>query len=186
MEFIRKRCDCWGNSHFYPRLQQQTRTEPGIRTEHEMRTMILRWRNYEERLTSNRILSPRPKSAYGTNILNNGRSYDQRQNQTVTTNDRKRSRNGSLDSQRKNCQSNRKFSHSAFASRRDFSQNDSYSQRKADQPNSSVFQKTDNRTKNSFTLCEQKFPLNKSRTSSIVDPLLQPAKTSLNYPSLAC
>ena len=112
--------------------------------------------------------SPRPNCAYGINRPDNGKSFDQRPNQSSNRNDGDRSRNGSFNNQNGNWRNNGNFSRSPSNPRRDFSQNNSYRQPRSDQPNNFAFRRPDNRPTTSFTPYEQKFPQNNNRTSSNV------------------
>ena len=94
--------------------------------------------------------SPKPNFVHGNNHPNNGRSYDQRPNQSFNRNDGNRSRNGSFHNQNRDWRSNGNFSHSASGQRRDFSQNISYRQPGSDQPNNSAFRRSDNRPTTGF------------------------------------
>ena len=110
--------------------------------------------------------SPRPNFAYGNNNPNNGRSYDQRPNQSFNRSVGNRSRNGSFNNENWNLRKNRSFSRSPSTPRRDFSQNNSYRQPRIDQPNNSAFRRSDNRPTTGFTPYEEKFPQNNNQTSS--------------------
>ena len=112
--------------------------------------------------------SLRPNSAYGNNNPNNGRSYDQRQNQSFNRNDGNRSRNGSFNNSNGNWRNQGNFSRSPLTQRGDFSQKNFYCQPRTDQPNSSALRRPDNRTTTSFTPYEQKFPQNNNQTASNV------------------
>ena len=110
--------------------------------------------------------SPRPNFAYGNSHPNNGKSYDERPNQSFHRNDGNRSRNGSFNIQNGNWRKNGNPSCSPSTQRRDFSQNISYGQSRSDQPNDSTFRRFDNGPTTGFTPYEQKFPQNKNQTPS--------------------
>ena len=112
--------------------------------------------------------SPRPNFPYGNNRPNNGRSFDQRRNQSFNTTDGSRSRNGSFNNSSGNWRLNANFSRSPSTQRRDFSQNNSYRQPRSDQPNNSAFRRSDDRPTTSFAPYEQKFPQNNNQTSNVV------------------
>ena len=112
--------------------------------------------------------SPRQNSAYGNNNPNNGRSYDQRQNQSINRNDGNRSRNGPFNNSNGNWRNNGKFSRSPSTQRRDFSQNSSNCQSRIDWPNNSAFRRSENRFRTIFTSYEQKLPQNNNQTASNV------------------
>ena len=122
----------------------------------------------EHLLLPTRIYLPRPDSAYGNNNPNNGRPYDQRQNQSFNRNDGNRPRNGSFNNSIGNWRNHGNFSRSPSTLRGDFSQNNFYRQPRTDQPNNSAFLRPDNRTTTSFTPSEQKFPQNNNQTASNV------------------
>ena len=128
--------------------------------------------NFNDRLrgtsTAYQNFSPRPKSAYGNNNPNNGRSYDQRQNQSFNRNDGNRSRNGPFNKPNVNWRNNGNFSRSPSTQRRDYSQNSSNGQSRSDWPKKSAFRRSDNRPTTSFTPYEQKFPQNNNQTASNV------------------
>ena len=94
--------------------------------------------------------SPRPNSAFGNNNPKNGRSYDQRRNQSFNRNDGKRPRNGSFNNSNGNWRNHGSFSRSPTTQRGDFSQNKFYRQPRTDQPNNSELRRPDNRTTTSF------------------------------------
>ena len=108
--------------------------------------------------TTYQNLSPRPNSAYGNNNPINGRSYDQRQNQSFNTNDGNRPRNGSFNNSNGNWRNHGNFYRSPSTQRGDFSQNNFYRQPRTEQPFNSAFRRPDNRFTTSFTPYEQKFP----------------------------
>ena len=112
--------------------------------------------------------SPRPNSAYGNNTPNNGRSHDQRQNQSFNRNDGNRSRNGLFNKPNGNWWNNGNFSRSPSTQRRDYSQNSSNGQSRSDWPNNFAFRISDNRPTTSFTPYEQKIPQNNNQTASNV------------------
>ena len=113
--------------------------------------------------------SPRPNfAAYRNNNSNNGRSYDQRPNQSFNRSDGERSRNESFNNQNGNWRNNGNFSRSPSTPRRDFPQNHSYCQPRSDQPNNFAFRRSDNRPTTSYTPYEQKFWQNNNQTSSNV------------------
>ena len=118
--------------------------------------------------TTYQSFSPKPNSAYGDNNPNNGRSYDQRQNQSFNRNDGNRSRNGSFNNSNGNWRNHGNFSRSPSTQRGDFSQNNSYRQPRTDQRNNSAFHRPGNRTTTSFTPYDQKFPQNNNQTASNV------------------
>ena len=109
--------------------------------------------------------SSRPNSAYGNNNPNNGRSYDQRQNQSFNRNDGNRSRNGSFNNSNGNWRNHGNFSRSPSTQIGDFSENNFYRQPRTDQPNNTAFRRPDDRTTTSFTHYEQKLPQNKNQTA---------------------
>ena len=114
-------------------------------------------------------LSPRPKSAYGSNNPNNGRSHDRRPNQSFDTDDGHRSPNGSVIIQIANWRNTGSFSRSS-ARKGGFSRSNSYRQsRRSDQRNNSAFRRSENRPTTGFTSYEQKFPQNNNQKSSNVD-----------------
>ena len=112
--------------------------------------------------------SPTPKFAYGNDHPDNGRSFDQRPNQSSNRNDGNRSRNGSFNNSNGNWRTNGNFSRSPSTQRRDFSQNNPHRQPRSDQPNNSAFRRSDNRPTTSFTPYEQKIPQSNNHTSSNV------------------
>ena len=112
--------------------------------------------------------SPRPNFPYGNNRPNNGRSFDQRRNQSFNTNDGNRYRDGSFNNSSGNWRLNANFSRSPSTQRRDFSQNNSYRQPGSDQLNNSAFRRSDDRPTTSFAPYEQKFPQNNNQTSNVV------------------
>ena len=118
--------------------------------------------------TAYQNLSPRPNSAYGNNTPNNGRSYDQRRNQSFNRNDGNRPRNGFFNNSNGNWQKHGNFSRSPSTQRGDFSQNNFYRQPRTDQPNFSALRRPDNRITTSFTPYEQKFLQNNNQTASNV------------------
>ena len=112
--------------------------------------------------------SPKPKFAYGNNRPNNGRSFDQRANQSFNKNDENRPWNGSFNNSNENWRNNGNFSRSPSTQRRDYSQNSSNCQSRNDWPHNSAFRRSDNRPTTSFKPYEQKVPQNNNQTASNV------------------
>ena len=96
----------------------------------------------------------RPNFAHGSKHLNDGRSYDQRPNQSFNRSDGNWSRNESFNNQNGIWRNSR----SETIQRRDLSRNSSYRQLRSDQPNNSAFRRSDDRPTTGFTPYEQKFP----------------------------
>ena len=126
-----------------------------------------------------------PNSAYGTNQPNNVRSYGQRSNQSFNKNDGTRSRNGYFNNQNGNWRKTGIFSHSPSFQRKDFSQNSSYCQPKSDQPNNSVFGRSDNRPTTSFMFWSKGFHKTTTRRHPMWSASPQVTAPLTNYQTFA-